>query len=79
MSEQNPEQNPEQSSEQLGRLSDEEEAQEHSDTTEGAAARGEADPSEGSPGQAHPVGEDFPNEAVRYDEPDRRRDPTQES
>jgi hypothetical protein len=64
--------------ERLGRLSDEEEAQEPSDTTEGPAARGEDDPSQGSPGGPHPVGEDFPQEAVRYDDPDRRRNPEQE-
>jgi hypothetical protein len=68
----------EQGTERLGRLSDEEMAQEHSDTTEGAAASGEDDASQGSPGQAHPVGEDFPHEAVRYDEPERRRNPHQE-
>ncbi len=57
-------------SEQLGRLSDEQEAAEPSSTTEGgAAARGEDDPAEGSPGTAHPIGEAFPDEAVRYDEP----------
>jgi hypothetical protein len=55
-----------------GRLSDEEEAQEPSSTTDGPAAEGELDPRQGSPGQPHPVGEDFPNEAVRYDEPDQR-------
>ncbi len=74
MSEHKPE-----NTERLGRLSDEEEAEEASDTTEGAAARGEDDPAEGSPGQSHPVGEDFPHEAVRYDEPERRRDPDQGS
>lgn len=73
MSEQDPE-----SIERLGRLSDEEKAEEPSDTTEGPAARGEDDPAQGSPGQLHPVGEDFPQEAVRYDEPDRRRNPQQE-
>ena len=59
-------------SEQLGRLTDEQEAAEASSTTEGAAARGEYDPAEGSPGTSHPVGEDFPDEAVRYDDPDGR-------
>lgn len=59
-------------SEQLGRLTDEQEAAETSSTTDGAAARGEYDPAEGSPGTAHPVGEDFPDEAVRYDDPDDR-------
>lgn len=68
----------EQDAERLGRLSDEEKEQEASDTTEGAAARGEDDAAQGSPGQAHPVGEDFPHEAVRYDEPERRRDPDQD-
>ncbi|WP_210443381.1 hypothetical protein [Nocardioides sp. SYSU D00065] len=59
-------------SEQLGRLDDAQEAAEPSSTTEGAAARGESDPAEGSPGPSHPTGEDFPHEAVRYDEPDER-------
>jgi hypothetical protein len=61
----------------LGRLSDEEKDQEPSSTTEGPAARGELDPSQGSPGTPQPVGEDFPNEAVRYDDPERRRNPEQ--
>jgi hypothetical protein len=73
------EQDAEQGTEKLGRFSDEEEAQATSDTTDGPAAQGEDDASHGSPGQAHPVGEDFPNEAVRYDEPERRRNPDQES
>ena len=59
-------------SEQLGRLDDEQEAAEPSSTTDGAAARGEYDPAEGSPGPGHPVGEDYPDEAVRYDDPDQR-------
>ena len=59
-------------SEQLGRLDDEQEAAEESSTTDGAAARGEDDPAQGSPGSAHPVGEAFPDEAVRYDEPQAR-------
>ena len=67
-----------QGDERLGRLSDEEKEQEPSDTTDGPAAEGEDDASQGSPGQAHPIGEDFPNEAVRYDEPERRRNPDQE-
>ena len=60
-------------SEQLGRLDDEQEAAEASSTRDGAAARGDYDPAEGSPGTSHPTGEDFPDEAVRYDEPDERR------
>jgi hypothetical protein len=59
-------------SEQLGRLDDEQEAAEESSTTGGAAARGESDPAEGSVGGPHPVGEDYPDEAVRYDDPDGR-------
>ena len=59
-------------SERLGRLDDSAEEEEPSSTTEGAAARGEYDPTEGSPGQEHPTGKDFPDEAVRYDEPDQR-------
>lgn len=59
-------------SEQLGRLDDAQEAAEPSSTTDGAAARGDYDPAEGSPGTSHPTGEDFPDEAVRYDDPDGR-------
>ncbi|HEU4336351.1 MAG TPA: hypothetical protein VFR45_03490 [Nocardioides sp.] len=59
-------------SEQLGRLDDEQEAAEESSTTTGAAADGDYDPSEGSPGGGHPTGEDYPDEAVRYDHPDVR-------
>ena len=55
--------------EQLGRLDDEQEAAEESSTTEGAAARGEADASEGSPGAAHPVGDDYPDQATPRSEP----------
>ena len=66
--------------ERLGRVDDEAEAQEPSSTTEGAAAEGDHDPAPGSPGPDHPVGEDFPDEAVRYDDPDhpRREEPPQE-
>jgi hypothetical protein len=60
-------------SERLGRLDDSAEEEEPSSTTEGKAARGEYDPAEGSPGGEHPTGEDFPQEAVRYDEPEERR------
>ena len=56
--------------ERLGRLDDEAEEQEPSSTTEGAAAEGDYDPAQGSPGQDHPVGEGYPDEAVRYDDPD---------
>jgi hypothetical protein len=56
----------------LGRLDDEAEEQEPSSTTEGPAAEGQADAAQGSPGTAHPTGTDFPDEAVRYDEPDVR-------
>jgi hypothetical protein len=59
-------------SERLGRLDDSAEEEEPSSTTEGAAARGEYDPAEGSPGGEHPTGEGFPQEAVRYDEPEER-------
>jgi len=42
-----------------------------SDTPGGAAAEGEYDPAEGSPGHTeHPVGEGYPDEAVKYDDPD---------
>jgi hypothetical protein len=57
--------------ENLGRLDDEQEAAEPS-SDEGAAARGDYDPAQGSPGGGHPTGEDFPDEAVRYDEPEQR-------
>jgi hypothetical protein len=59
-------------SEQLGRLDDDQEAAEASSTTDGAAAGGDYDPAEGSPGTAHPTGEGFPDEAVSYDDPDER-------
>lgn len=59
-------------SENLGRLDDDAEQQEQSSTTEGAAAEGEYDAAQGSPGQEHPTGEDFPDEAVRYGDPDER-------
>jgi hypothetical protein len=59
--------------ERLGRLDDAEEASEPSSTTEGAAARGEFDPAEGSPAGTHPTGEDYPQEATRYDDPQHRR------
>ncbi|QIG43799.1 hypothetical protein G5V58_14390 [Nocardioides anomalus] len=56
-----------------GRLDDAEEEQEPSSTTEGAAAEGRYDPAQGSPAGEHPVGESFPDEAVRYDEDERPR------
>jgi hypothetical protein len=59
-------------SEQLGRLDDEQEAAEESSTSTGAAAEGDYDAAQGSPGPGHPPGEDFPDEAVRYDDPDER-------
>jgi len=37
-----------------------------------AAADGGYDPAQGSPGGGHPTGEDYPDEAVRYDDPDSR-------
>ncbi|GAA5155259.1 hypothetical protein GCM10023340_40100 [Nocardioides marinquilinus] len=61
----------EQPDENLGHLDDDAEAAEPSSDTEGgAAAAGEYDPAEGSPGTPHPTGEAFPDEAVRYDEPE---------
>ena len=56
-----------------GRLDDEAEDREESSTTEGAAAQGEYDAAQGSPGDDHPVGEDFPDEGVRYGEDERAR------
>lgn len=64
------------SEENLGRLDDEAEEREPSSTTDGPAAEGVYDPAQGSPGGTHPTGEDFPNEAVRYDDPDHRREPS---
>jgi hypothetical protein len=58
--------------ENLGRLDDDDENQEPSSTSEGAAGEGEYDPAQGSPGQPHPTGEHFPDEAVRYDDPPER-------
>jgi hypothetical protein len=58
--------------ERLGRLDDAEEEREPSSTTDGPAARGEYDAAQGSPGGGHPVGESFPQEATRYDDPDHR-------
>lgn len=57
----------------LGHLDDDAEEQESSSTTGGAAAEGEYDPAQGSPEGDHPTGEDFPDEATRYDEPRHRR------
>lgn len=66
-------------SDQLGRLDDDAEEREPSSTTEGAAADGDYDPAQGSPGAQHPTGEAFPDEAVRYDDPEGRpRTDTQE-
>ena len=58
---------------QLGRLDDQAEAQEPSSTTEGAAAEGSYDPAQGSPAGEHPVGEGYPDEAVRYGDDQRPR------
>lgn len=64
--------------EQLGRLDDEAEEREPSSTTDGAAADGDYEPAQGSPGPEHPTGEDFPAEATRYDDPEHRRPDTEE-
>ncbi len=59
--------------EPLGRVDDQaEDAAPSSDAEGGAAAAGRYDPAEGSPGTAHATGEAFPDEAVRYDDPDGR-------
>ena len=58
---------------ETGRLDDAAEEAEDSSTTQGPAAQGEYDPAQGSPGQPHPVGEDFPDEGVRYGEDERAR------
>ncbi len=63
----------------LGQLDDAAEEQEPSSTTDGPAAEGEYDPAQGSPGQDHPTGEDFPQEGTRFDDPDKRRpDPSED-
>lgn len=54
-----------QDAENTGRLDDSAEEQEPSSTTDGPAAEGEYDPAQGSPGQGHPVGEDYPDEAPK--------------
>jgi hypothetical protein len=59
-------------SERLGHLDDDAEEQEQASSADGPAARGEYDPAQGSPGAEHPTGDDFPDEAVRYDEPGQR-------
>ena len=59
--------------EHLGELDDEQEAAEPSSTTEGPAAEGDYDPAQGSPGGEHAVGEDYPEEATRYGDEERRR------
>ena len=58
---------------QRGRLDDDAEEREPSSTSQGPAADGDYDPAQGSPGQDHPTGEDFPAEATRYDDPEHRR------
>jgi len=57
----------------LGRLDDDAEDAEPSSTDEGAAAAGRYDPAQGSPSGEHPVGTDYPDEATRYGEDERRR------
>lgn len=59
--------------EATGRVDDATEEQEPSSTTDGPAAAGRYDPAQGSPSGAHPTGEDFPDEATRYDDPAHRR------
>lgn len=54
-----------QDSESTGRLDDTAEEQEESSTTGGAAAEGQYDPTQGSPGEGHPVGDGFPDEATK--------------
>lgn len=59
---------------QTGHLDDDAEQAQESSTTEGAAAAGQYDAAQGSPdGGAHPTGETFPDEGVRYGEDERRR------
>ena len=68
MSNQNPE-NPD----AHGRIDDEAESAQESSTSEGPAAEGDYDPTQGSPGSPHPTGESYPEEAARYDDPEHRR------
>jgi hypothetical protein len=58
---------------ELGRLDDDAEEHAESSTTDGPAAAGEYDPAQGSPDAAHPAGQEFPDEAVRYDQEQRPR------
>lgn len=61
------------SDENLGHLTDEQEQQETSNE-DGKAAAGEYDPKQGSPDSGeHPVGEAYPEEVTRYDEPESKR------
>ncbi len=57
--------------ENLGRLDDEDEAAEQS-SDEGAAASGEYDPAQGSPGGPHPSAKDHPRPEVTAEEAERR-------
>ena len=57
----------------LGRLDDEQEDQQASDTTDGPAAEGEYDAPQGAPdGGQHPTGAPYPVEATRFEDPEPR-------
>lgn len=62
------EQSDETSQKQTGHLDDAAEEAQESSTTEGAAAAGDYDPAQGSPGGGHPVGETFPDESAKSGE-----------
>ncbi|HET7683917.1 MAG TPA: hypothetical protein VFK34_09660 [Marmoricola sp.] len=60
--------------EQLGEVDEAEEAAEPSSTTEGPAAEGDYDPTQGSPDSgAHPVGQEYPDEATGTGDDERTR------
>lgn len=62
-----------QETKQTGHLDDDAEQAQESSTTEGAAAAGQYDPAQGSPGTAHPTGAAFPDEGVKNGEEGRPR------
>ena len=53
--------------ERLGRLDDQEEAEEQPSKTDGPSAAGEYDPTEGSPGHPHPTAQEGAETVTRYD------------
>ena len=53
--------------EPTGEIDDATEEKLESSTTDGAAAAGEYDAAQGSPGEGHPTGEGYPDEAPKAD------------